>query len=156
MAKSNLTGLNTVTLGKLPYTVTSPDEGSIHSYQLNRLMERSIKNILFFKNFKTLKTLVKRGHRPKYLFSTIQFNKKQYFLRNRRIAKSRTRAYYSAGSLRLEPVILNRVSFMRKKAWPDAAEATKAMFKGNAVRFIKHHTLLRAKMAVLKDIACGY
>ena len=143
-------------IGKLPYTMNSSSYGDVNNYHLNKLMERSIKNILLFKNFKTFKIIPKQSTRPKYLLSSIQFNKKQYFLRNRRISKSRTRLFYTAGTLRLEPVVLNRVSFLHKRFVGGKQYLNKAALKKNTLYFLKKKILLNSKLALLKAHQVSY
>lgn len=142
--------MNTITIGKVPYTLTYPVDGGVTNYQLNKIIEKSIKSVLFFKHFKNLKMFPKKTLRPQYLLSAIKFNKKQYFVRNRRISKSRTRVFYSSGKLRLEPVILNRASFIGKKPNPKYGELTKTTLKNNALRFVKTKILLGTKLSFLK------
>lgn len=110
-----MTGINTVGIGKITHAACSVDYGLSYNTQLALLTDSSIRNVLFFKKFKLIQTLTKRGARPRYLFSKVLFNKKYFFIRNRAVEKSKVRLYSMSGKSVLEPVIINRVALRGMK-----------------------------------------
>lgn len=78
-----MTGINSISVGKLTHTLCSVDGGNPANVHLGRIVDKSIANLLFFKHQKLVKSLTKRQLRPKYLLSGVRFNKKYFFKRNK-------------------------------------------------------------------------
>ena len=112
-------------------------------------MDSSIREILLFKHFKQLKYLNKRLASPKYLYTTLDLNKKFFFLKNKSILVGRARLFYAANRLYSEPVIVNKLSLIQLIFAHNALTLKQKTITIRALQNLKRKILNQGKLKIL-------